>query len=136
MFSIRQLRPVAVALLVIGLAGCASEAKKSADIVDTAVSAGQFNTLVAAVKAADLVETLKGPGPFCGGRQPMIRIATTRIVPGESAEEIGANALAACQVKLPSKWTVATFGNEVLSSILCVPGYVEHARTPRRSRGV
>ena len=34
------------------------------DIVDTAVSAGQFKTLVAAVKAAGLVETLKGPGPF------------------------------------------------------------------------
>jgi uncharacterized surface protein with fasciclin (FAS1) repeats len=34
------------------------------DIVDTAVSAGQFNTLVAAVKAAGLVDTLKGPGPF------------------------------------------------------------------------
>ncbi|MBL8294385.1 MAG: fasciclin domain-containing protein [Bryobacterales bacterium] len=34
------------------------------DIVDTAVSAGSFNTLVAAVKAAGLVETLKGPGPF------------------------------------------------------------------------
>jgi len=36
----------------------------AADIVDTAVSAGNFNTLVAAVKAAGLVETLKGPGPF------------------------------------------------------------------------
>jgi uncharacterized surface protein with fasciclin (FAS1) repeats len=34
------------------------------DIVDTAVSAGNFTTLVAAVKAADLVETLKGAGPF------------------------------------------------------------------------
>lgn len=34
------------------------------DIVDTAVSAGSFTTLVAAVKAADLVETLKGSGPF------------------------------------------------------------------------
>lgn len=34
------------------------------DIVDTAVSAGSFNTLVAAVQAAGLVETLKGPGPF------------------------------------------------------------------------
>jgi uncharacterized surface protein with fasciclin (FAS1) repeats len=34
------------------------------DIVDTAVSAGQFNTLVAAVKAAGLVDTLKSPGPF------------------------------------------------------------------------
>ncbi len=35
----------------------------AADIVDTAV-AGHFNTLVAAVKAAGLVDTLKGPGPF------------------------------------------------------------------------
>ena len=35
-----------------------------ADIVDTAVSAGSFNTLVAAVKAANLVDTLKGAGPF------------------------------------------------------------------------
>jgi uncharacterized surface protein with fasciclin (FAS1) repeats len=34
------------------------------DIVDTAVNAGSFNTLVAAVQAAGLVETLKGTGPF------------------------------------------------------------------------
>jgi uncharacterized surface protein with fasciclin (FAS1) repeats len=34
------------------------------DIVDTAVDAGKFTTLVAAVKAAGLVETLKGAGPF------------------------------------------------------------------------
>jgi len=39
-------------------------AAKAADIVDTAVSAGQFNTLVAAVQAAGLVDTLKGEGPF------------------------------------------------------------------------
>jgi uncharacterized surface protein with fasciclin (FAS1) repeats len=35
-----------------------------ADIVDTAVNAGSFDTLVAAVKAAGLVDNLKGPGPF------------------------------------------------------------------------
>lgn len=34
------------------------------DIVDTAVSAGTFTTLAAALGAAGLVETLKGPGPF------------------------------------------------------------------------
>jgi uncharacterized surface protein with fasciclin (FAS1) repeats len=34
------------------------------DIVDTAVGAGNFTTLVAAVQAAGLVETLKGEGPF------------------------------------------------------------------------
>tara|TARA_B110000438_G_scaffold166796_1_gene159532 strand:- start:4210 stop:4695 length:486 start_codon:yes stop_codon:yes gene_type:complete len=37
---------------------------KAQDIVDTAIAAGQFNTLVAAVQAADLVDTLKGDGPF------------------------------------------------------------------------
>jgi uncharacterized surface protein with fasciclin (FAS1) repeats len=35
-----------------------------ADIVDTAVAAGNFETLVTAVKAADLVDTLKSKGPF------------------------------------------------------------------------
>jgi len=34
------------------------------DIVDTAISSGMFNTLVEAVKAAGLVDTLKSPGPF------------------------------------------------------------------------
>lgn len=34
------------------------------DIVDTAIEAGSFNTLVTAVQAAGLVETLKGDGPF------------------------------------------------------------------------
>lgn len=37
---------------------------RAADIVDTAVAAGQFKTLVKAVQAAGLVDTLKGPGPF------------------------------------------------------------------------
>lgn len=52
----------------LGLAACllttAAPARAADDIVDTAVKAGSFNTLVAAVKAAGLVETLKGKGPF------------------------------------------------------------------------
>jgi uncharacterized surface protein with fasciclin (FAS1) repeats len=48
-------------LLGTGPARAESEPK---DIVDTAVSAGNFDTLVAAVKAAGLAETLKQPGPF------------------------------------------------------------------------
>lgn len=39
-------------------------AQRAGDIVDTAVAAGDFSTLVAAVKAAGLVETLKSEGPF------------------------------------------------------------------------
>jgi uncharacterized surface protein with fasciclin (FAS1) repeats len=42
----------------------AAPAKARADIVDTAVGAGQFKTLATALKAAGLVDTLKGPGPF------------------------------------------------------------------------
>jgi uncharacterized surface protein with fasciclin (FAS1) repeats len=55
--------------LLIGLASAtlvslSSGLSFAADIVDTAVKAGQFNTLAAALKAAGLVDTLKGPGPF------------------------------------------------------------------------
>lgn len=46
------------------LALSALGAAQAADIVDTAVSAGSFKTLVTAVQAAGLVDTLKGPGPF------------------------------------------------------------------------
>lgn len=52
-----------VAGIVVALCGLPSLAAEK-DIVDTAVSAGSFQTLVTAVKAADLVETLKGAGPF------------------------------------------------------------------------
>jgi uncharacterized surface protein with fasciclin (FAS1) repeats len=41
-----------------------TEAMTEMDIVDTAVSAGDFTTLAAALEAADLVDTLKGEGPF------------------------------------------------------------------------
>ena len=44
--------------------GATQAAAAEMDIVDTAVEAGSFETLVAAVEAADLVETLKGEGPF------------------------------------------------------------------------
>jgi uncharacterized surface protein with fasciclin (FAS1) repeats len=50
-----------VALLPLALA---SVSAKADDIVDTAIAAGQFSTLVAAVQAAGLVDTLKSEGPF------------------------------------------------------------------------
>ena len=46
------------------IAGSVAVPAKAADIVDTAVAAGSFKTLVAAVQAAGLVDTLKGEGPF------------------------------------------------------------------------
>ena len=55
---------LAVAALMAPLVGGATYARAADDIVDTAVKAGSFETLVTALKAAGLVETLKGPGPF------------------------------------------------------------------------
>lgn len=49
-------------VIVVALAPALHAAEK--DIVDTAIAASDFSTLVAAVKAAGLVETLKGEGPF------------------------------------------------------------------------
>ncbi len=60
---INRLVAVGAAGLLVGLAA-PSVAGEKHDIVDTAVKAGSFKTLVAAVKAAGLVDTLKGEGPF------------------------------------------------------------------------
>jgi uncharacterized surface protein with fasciclin (FAS1) repeats len=70
----RHFKPIIVALGLAAatLGGCSTSGKEMAtsapiesrDIVDTAVAAGSFNTLVTAVKQAGLVETLKGKGPF------------------------------------------------------------------------
>ena len=59
------LKSIAAGLVVAsGLMLASVPARAADDIVDTAVKAGSFNTLVAALKAAGLVETLKGTGPF------------------------------------------------------------------------
>ncbi|WP_299811150.1 fasciclin domain-containing protein [uncultured Roseibium sp.] len=58
----KLIQKIVMALLVVLPLSAAKAADK--DIVDTAVEAGSFNTLVAAVQAAGLVETLKGEGPF------------------------------------------------------------------------
>jgi uncharacterized surface protein with fasciclin (FAS1) repeats len=60
-----MLRPLLV-VAALALAACSQTTAETpkADIVDTAVAAGDFNTLVTAVQAAGLVDTLKSPGPF------------------------------------------------------------------------
>ena len=67
----RTSQMIAVALFAVvalavtpALVPAADGAKKQKDIVETAVAAGQFKTLAAALKAGGLVETLKGEGPF------------------------------------------------------------------------
>jgi uncharacterized surface protein with fasciclin (FAS1) repeats len=107
-----------------------AHAQRPGDIVDTAVGAGKFNTLVAAVKAAGLVETLKGKGPFTvfaptdeafaklpkgtveellkpENKEKLIGILTYHVVPGR--------VMAADVVKLKSAKTVQ--GQEVTITV-------------------
>ena len=70
--TMKALSKLTALFLILVLAGCDSNDNSSAaddemvtsNIVETAVAAGSFDTLVAAVQAADLVDTLSGAGPF------------------------------------------------------------------------
>ena len=88
------------------------------DIVDTAIGAGKFNTLVAAVQAAGLVDTLKSQGPFTvfapsdeafaklpagtvetllkpENKQKLVSILTYHVIPGEvKSGDIGGKKIA------------------------------------------
>ena len=56
-------KQILAGIAIAGMVGTSLQAQGK-DIVDTAVGAGQFKTLAAALKAAGLIETLKGAGPF------------------------------------------------------------------------
>lgn len=62
----KLIKATLVLVASIGMVACSNAGHHSMkkDIVDVAVENGSFNTLVAAVQAADLVDTLKGEGPF------------------------------------------------------------------------
>lgn len=63
-FEIANLAAVAAMAVGMAFAAPTARAADTTDIVDTAVAAGDFTTLAAALGAAGLVETLKGAGPF------------------------------------------------------------------------
>jgi uncharacterized surface protein with fasciclin (FAS1) repeats len=123
------------------------------DIVDTAVGAGQFETLVAAVKAAGLVPALKGDGPFTvfapndaafaklpGGtvesllrpenRGTLTQILTYHVVPGKlMAKDVtrmsGATTLAGQKIDFSAASGVTVDGAKVLSAdIECSNGVI------------
>ena len=64
MYKLTQAMTIGLFSLAISMFAAAGHHGVKKDIVDTAVAAGDFSTLVTAVKAAGLVETLKGEGPF------------------------------------------------------------------------
>lgn len=55
---------IVTSFLLVASAVAGSHGKQKSDIVDTAVAAGDFTTLAAALQAGDLVDTLKSDGPF------------------------------------------------------------------------
>jgi uncharacterized surface protein with fasciclin (FAS1) repeats len=102
--KMKKVLPAIVGFLLI--AGSLMAQSPNKDIVDTAVAAGQFNTLAKALRAADLVDTLKGKGPFTvfaptdaafaklpagtieellkpENKEKLIAILTYHVVPGE-----------------------------------------------------
>lgn len=106
----------------LAFAGSLNAQETEMDIVDTAVAAGSFQTLVAAVQAAGLVETLKGDGPFTvfaptddafaalpegtvanllkpENRDQLIAILTYHVVPGKvlSSDVVGLESAATVQ---------------------------------------
>jgi uncharacterized surface protein with fasciclin (FAS1) repeats len=60
----RTIRNLLAVTAIVGAGFLTTAQAFAADIVDTAIAAGNFKTLVAAVQAAGLVDTLKGAGPF------------------------------------------------------------------------
>lgn len=135
---------VALALLISATTAhageCAASKTKPKDIVDTAVSAGSFKTLAAALTAAELIDTLKGNGPFTvfaptdeafaklpagtvesllkpENREKLTAVLTYHVVPGRVA--------ASDVVKLSSAKTVQ--GSEVKISVKEGKVYVDNA---------
>jgi uncharacterized surface protein with fasciclin (FAS1) repeats len=119
----------------------------SKDIVDTAIDAGAFGTLVAAVEAAGLVETLKGEGPFTvfaptdeafaalpegtvenlllpENKDQLIAILTYHVVPGKVMSTDLSNNMMAATVE-GSEVTIMTEGGVMVQDANVVTADVE-----------
>lgn len=138
-----KIAAVAFALpLVLGAVAATAGNHRAAakDIVDVAAGAGQFNTLVAAVKAAGLVETLKGSGPFTvfaptdaafaklpagtvesllkpENKDKLVAVLTYHVVPGKvMSSEIAGKSAAVATVQGQSVKVDATMGGVMVDS--------------------
>jgi len=124
------------------------------DIVDTAVSAGQFKTLAAALKAAGLIDTLKSKGPFTvfaptdaafaklpkeaiaellkpENKDQLIEILTYHVVPGQvtasdvvKLKKAGTAAGSSVKVSTSDKGVKINDSNVVKTDILCSNGVI------------
>ncbi len=139
-------------LIALALTVGATFSALAADIVDTAVAAGNFKTLVAAVQAAGLVDTLKGPGPFTvfaptdeafakipkakldallKDKAALTKILTYHVVPGKvMAADVKAGKVKTVQgsmVTLSTKGGVKVNGAKVVAADVAADNGVIHA---------
>ena len=136
-------------LVAATLAFGVSSAHAQSDIVDTAVGAGSFNTLVAAVQAAGLEETLRGEGPFTvfaptdeafaalpagtveslllpENRDQLVAILTYHVITGKvMAADIAGQALAVATVQGANIDVDATGGSVMINDATVVAADVE-----------
>ncbi len=139
-------------LIALALTAGATFAASAADIVDTAVKAGNFKTLVAAVQAAGLVDTLKGPGPFTvfaptdaafakipkatldgllADKAALTKVLTYHVVPGKvMAKDVKAGRVKTVQgteVTLATSGGVTVDGAKVVAADVAADNGVIHA---------
>jgi uncharacterized surface protein with fasciclin (FAS1) repeats len=153
MKTFSKLSILALALI---FAGCDSDSGSSADdetaaagtIVETAIAAGSFETLVAAVEAAGLVETLSGPGPFTvfaptdaafaalpagtvqallqpENRDDLIAILTYHVVPGRVTAEQVSSLTSATTVQGSDVSIMVTNGTVMIDNARVITADVE-----------
>ena len=139
-------------LIALALTAGASLSVMAQDIVDTAVKAGNFKTLVAAVQAAGLVDTLKGPGPFTvfaptdeafakipkatldgllGDKAALTKVLTYHVVPGKvMASDVKAGAVKAVQgqdITVSTSMGVMVDQSKVIATDVAASNGVIHA---------
>ena len=139
-------------LIALALTAGASLSVMAQDIVDTAVKAGNFKTLVAAVQAAGLVDTLKGPGPFTvfaptdeafakipkatldgllGDKAALTKVLTYHVVPGKvMASDVKAGAVKTVQgqdITVSTSMGVMVDQSKVIATDVAASNGVIHA---------
>jgi uncharacterized surface protein with fasciclin (FAS1) repeats len=146
--------PTAVAESCHGAAKHTS-AQRSADIVDVAVGAGQFQTLAAALQAANLVDALKGDGPFTvfaptdeafralpagtverllrpENRAELTRILTYHVVPGRvtsdqlAGQQTRPNTVAGARLRIDARQGVSVNDARVVNADVAASNGVIH----------
>jgi uncharacterized surface protein with fasciclin (FAS1) repeats len=145
---------LSVCVLAATMSFAGNNSGSKTDIVDTALAAGQFKTLAAALEAAGLVDTLKGKGPFTvfaptdeafaklpagtvdellkpENKEKLVKVLTYHVVPGEvkAAQVVKLNKAKTVEgqevsIKTSGNSVMVDNANVVKTDILCSNGVI------------